>query len=149
MPTAPSAGPWVIDGPLWSCFAHTPVGAVVAMHCILAHMGGSDWRVAAERQLAEGLGRTLFIAGRSAMTDAGGPGHQAATYAGFAITAYTPEAATVRMLLKRPEGALMATSISEKWIDGDWKVVPQPDGSLYSPMDSTVNSTAGFIMWGA
>jgi hypothetical protein len=149
VPTTPTAGPAEIDGPVWACFAHTPLGAVVAAHCILGHMSGGDWLPVAADQLVPGPGRDAFVAIRSVIPDADTPGHQAATYVGFAVSSYSPQAATVQLLLRQPQGSYVSTSISEQWTDGDWKVVPRSDGSLHTPLDDTVNSTAGFIVWGA
>lgn len=149
VPTTPTDGPMSMDGPVWSCYSHTPIGAAVAAHVILAHMSDSDWRDVAARQLVPGPGRNAFVAGRSFVTNADAPGHAAATYAGFTVSSYQSDSATVWMLLKQPQGQLAATSVSMRWTDGDWKVAPRTDGSLYSPLDETVNSTAGFIMWGA
>ena len=147
VPTAPSAGPGRIDGPVWSCFAHTPMGAVVSAHCILMHMSGGDWRVVAERQLLPGAGRDIFEAIRSAVPDTDGQSQQPASYVGFLVTSYAPRSATVELLMRQPAGQLVSTSVSEQWSDGDWKVVPEVDGSLYTSLQ-TVNSDAGFIKWG-
>ncbi|MEW2163410.1 hypothetical protein AB0912_10475 [Streptomyces sp. NPDC007084] len=148
VPVSASAGPTLIQGPLWWCYAHTPDGAALAAHIIPSQMSGSHWRTVTEQQVVAGQGRDMFEFQRAtvANTDEQSGGTAVATYVGFTVTSYTESAATVRLLLKSAQG-YAATTISLRWSGGDWKVRPDDNGSLHTPV-STVQSTNGFTLWG-
>jgi hypothetical protein len=148
VPVSASAGPTLIQGPLWWCYAHTPTGAALAAHIIPSQMSGSDWRTVTEQQVVPGQGREMFEFQRATVrsTDSQNGDTAVASYAGFSVTSYTKSAATVRLLLKSAQG-YAATDISLRWSGGDWKVEPDDNGSLHSPV-SAVQSTNGFILWG-
>ncbi|MEU4088482.1 hypothetical protein [Streptomyces aureus] len=148
VPVSPSAGPTRIQGALWWCYAHTPTGAVIAAHVIPSQMSGSDWRTVTEQQVVPGRGREMFEFQRATVqsTDGRDSGTAVASYAGFSVSSYTGTAATVRLLLKSAQG-YAATDISLRWSGGDWKVRPDDNGSLHSPV-SAVQSTNGFVLWG-
>lgn len=148
VPVSASAGPTLIQGPLWWCYAHTPAGAALAAHIIPSQMSGSHWRTVTEQQVVAGQGRQMFEFQRAtvANTDAQSDGAAVASYAGFSVTSYSESAATVRLLLKSAQG-YAATNISLRWSGGDWKVRPDDNGSLHSPV-SSVQSTNGFTFWG-
>jgi hypothetical protein len=148
VPVSVSAGPTRIEGPLWWCYAHTPTGAALAAHIIPSQMSGSDWRTVTEQQVVSGQGRKMFEFQRATVqsTDSQNSGTAVASYTGFSVTSYTDRAATVRLLLKSAQG-YAATNISLRWSGGDWKVEPDDNGSLHSPV-SAIQSTNGFILWG-
>ncbi|MER5656957.1 MULTISPECIES: hypothetical protein [unclassified Streptomyces] len=148
VPISASAGPTLIQGPLWWCYAHTPAGAALAAHIIPSQMSGSHWRTVTEQQVVAGQGREMFEFQRAtvANTDGQSDGTAVASYVGFSVTAYTESAATVRLLLKSAQG-YAATTISLRWSGGDWKVRPDDNGSLHSPV-SSVQTTNGFTLWG-
>ncbi|MEU9136156.1 hypothetical protein AB0D33_09345 [Streptomyces sp. NPDC048404] len=148
VPVSVSAGPTRIQGPLWWCYAHTPTGATLAAHVIPSQMSGSDWRTVTEQQVVPGRGRDMFAFQRGTVqsTDSRTSGTAVASYAGFSVSSYTDRTATVRLLLKSAQG-YAATDISLRWSGGDWKVQPDDNGSLHSPV-SAVQSTNGFVLWG-
>ncbi|MFC8565897.1 hypothetical protein ACFUIW_09035 [Streptomyces sp. NPDC057245] len=154
VPVSASAGPLRTDGPLWWCFAHTPVGAVLAAHIIPSQMSGPHWRAVTEAQVVAGRGRDMFVFQRSAGggsdTDTASrrrTGRSAvATYAGFSVLSYSREEASVELLLKG-EQSYAATTVALRWSGGDWKVVPLTSGALHSPVE-TVQGTGGRLMWG-
>ncbi|GAA2066216.1 hypothetical protein GCM10009801_12370 [Streptomyces albiaxialis] len=145
VPVSPKAGPLRTDEPgMWWCFARTPTGAVMAAHLIPVQVSGADWRTAAEQQIVPGKERDMFVtakarAGASPPTEVG-------RFVGFSLDSYSRGAATVRLLLTRPSGGYLSTSVSLRWRDGDWKVALQ-EGSLYSPAKQ--GQPDGFAMWGA
>ncbi|MEV0036454.1 hypothetical protein [Streptomyces sp. NPDC050804] len=146
VPTSVSAGPLLASGPLWWCFAHTPMGAVMAAHVIPTQISGSAWRSVAEHQVVAGPRRDFFVALRSATPDSPVPGRSAASYAGFSVMSYSAAEATVELLVKGGQGTLFSTEVAVRWDDGDWKVVPQTGGSLFQPL-STSDGSAGFLLW--
>ncbi|MFF3415091.1 hypothetical protein ACFYW9_10360 [Streptomyces sp. NPDC002698] len=148
VPVSVSAGPTLIQGSLWWCYAHTPTGAALAAHIIPSQMSGSNWRTVTEQQVVSGQGREMFEFQRATVrsTDSQSSGTTVASYVGFSVASYTDTAATVRLLLKSAQG-YAATDISLRWSGGDWKVQPDDNGSLHSPV-SAVQSTSGFVLWG-
>ncbi|WP_411101359.1 hypothetical protein [Streptomyces sp. cmx-4-9] len=150
LPVSETAGPRKYDGPLWSCYAHTPMGAVLAAHSISTHFTGPRWREVAEQQMARGAGRDEFIKRRGAQaadqTEKGAPGSQG-TYVGFSVLSYSPTQATVMLLLQLPEKGYVSGTTSVVWEDGDWKLRPTLTGSLLEGM-APVDGTDGFVVWG-
>ncbi|MFJ3855363.1 hypothetical protein ACIPRL_03975 [Streptomyces sp. NPDC090085] len=149
LPASPTAGPLKVDGPVWSCFAHTPLGAVLALHSISAKMGGSDWKVVTEKQLARGPGRDQFIARRSKKADnnkTGAPGSDG-TYLGFRVLTATKDQVTTMVLMRTADGTHVALTVSTVWEDGDWKLRPTLTGSLTEGI-SPVGGPEGFTLWG-
>lgn len=149
VPVSKSAGPLKFDGPVWSCFAHTPMGAVFAAHAITNHFGSEGWREVVERQVVPGLGRDAFVAKRSEKEDdSASDAPEEATLAGFTVLSYNEEEATVMVLAHVPSADKYASlSVTLRWQDGDWKVLPDPDGTVYGGGSST-DGTNGFITWG-
>ncbi|MFI7142485.1 hypothetical protein ACIBQ5_33710 [Streptomyces massasporeus] len=146
VPTSPTAGPIVVRGPVLWCFAHTPMGAVMAAHVIPAQMSGPQWRIAAERQVMPGFGRDIFVSQRSSVSDADSSGRKAGTFEGFSISDYNANSARIRLLIKNSRGDRSTTSISLRWNEGDWKVEPLTEGSLYSKV-TMADGPDGFILW--
>jgi len=146
VPSSPSAGPLRADAGMWWCFAHTPMGAVLAAHIIPVQMSGAAWRTVAEQQLVPGEPRDRFVTGKTT-TDETSPENSAIErFAGFSVASYSNDTATVRLLAASPVGGYLSMSVSVRWRDGDWKVAPQEDGSAYSPAKQA--PPGGFVMWG-
>ncbi|MFE9685397.1 hypothetical protein [Streptomyces sp. NPDC006285] len=147
VPTSPTAGPLHTDTSVWWCFAHTPTGAVLAAHVIPVQLSGAAWRSAAEQQVVPGEPRDKFVAGmakKEVTTDLDkGP---AGRFVGFSLPSYSADSATVRLLLTNPAGGYLSTSVSVRWRDGDWKVAPHDDGSLYSIVQQA--KPGDFAAWG-
>ncbi|MGY1438581.1 hypothetical protein [Streptomyces reniochalinae] len=148
VPTSPSAGPTRYSGPVWWCYAHTPMGAVMAAHSILTHMSTTDWRTVAEQQLVAGEGRDAFISQRSSLGQSQTTDDDAGVPSGFFVGSFTKNTTQVRLLIKGASGGLGVATVSMRWSGGDWKVEPRSDGALFGTSDSGVNSN-GFIKWGA
>lgn len=146
IPVSPTAGPLQAHGPVLWCFAHTPLGAVMAAHTIPSHMSGADWRTVTEQQVVAGTPRDIFVAQRSTVPEGQGEAGAVGSYAGFAVTAYSPDEATVRLLIKNGSGGYGSTFVVVQWDGGDWKVRPRTNGALYTSMTS-VSGNAGFVMW--
>ncbi|MGV9450211.1 hypothetical protein [Streptomyces sp. NPDC003635] len=151
VPVSASAGPTRTTGSLRWCYARTPLGAVLAAHVIPSQMSGSDWRSATQQQVVAGRARDMFVFQRSTVEDVDS-GEQTgdtavATYAGFSVTSYTDTAAHVKLLLRTGQG-YAATTIALRWSGGDWKVLPNSDGSLHSPVTAVQGNTSGYTLWG-
>jgi hypothetical protein len=150
VPVSKTAGPLKFDGPVWSCFAHTPMGAVLAAHSITDHFSYAGWREVMERQVVPGPGRDALIANRGQEEDKPAAGQaDAGGYAGFSVLAYDKDEATIMLLLRGPDtGVYGAASVTVQWHEGDWKVAPGTDGTVYAGM-AQVSGTQGFITWEA
>ncbi|MGW0840139.1 hypothetical protein ACWD26_08235 [Streptomyces sp. NPDC002787] len=150
VPVSKAAGPLKYDGPVWSCFAHTPLGAVMAVHSITDHLSYDGWREVVDRQVVPGAGRDALIASRSQEADKSTTGSpDAGGYAGFAVLSYDETQATVMVLVRgMGEGGYGSASVTVRWQDGDWKLSPDRDGTVYSGV-SQVSGTDGFVTWEA
>ncbi|MFD5555400.1 hypothetical protein ACFWIA_16370 [Streptomyces sp. NPDC127068] len=149
VPLSKTAGPLKFDGRVWYCFARTPMGAVLAAHSIADKFGAAGWREVAERQVLPGPGRDAFITDRAKEEDdTGSEQPSGVVYAGFTVLSYDQKQATVMVLAGVPENERYASlSVNLRWHEGDWKVVPDPDGTLYGG-GSRTDGTDGFVTWG-
>lgn len=145
VPTSPSAGPKLVSGPLNHCFARTPTGALIAAHVIPAQLGGDGWRAVAAQQIMPEFGRDMFISQRGSVRDVKA-NTNASTYYGFRIVSFTPDEAVVAPLLRNTMGTVASTTVTMRWSDGDWKVLPNFDGSLYSELASVPNADI-YVKW--
>lgn len=50
------------------------------------------------------------------------------------------------MMLMEIDGDHLSTSLSVKWEAGDWKLLPQSNGSITSAF-SRASGTNGFVLW--
>lgn len=150
VPVSKAAGPLKYDGPVWSCFAHTPLGAVMAVHSITDHLSYDGWREVVDRQVVPGAGRDALIASRSQEANKSTTGSpDAGGYAGFTVLSYDETQATVMVLVRgMGDGGYGSASVTVRWRDGDWKLSPDPDGTVYSGV-SQVSGTDGFVTWEA
>ncbi|WP_338017753.1 hypothetical protein [Streptomyces adustus] len=152
VPVSASSGPTRTTGPLRWCYAHTPVGAALAATVIPSQMSGSGWKTVSRQQVVAGRGRDLFEFQRSTVPNIDSveqsPGLAVGTYAGFAVTAYTGRAAQVSLLIRTGQGYAQ-TTIVLRFSDGDWKVVPDGDGSLHTSVTTVQGNPSGYVLWGA
>ncbi|GHE24279.1 hypothetical protein [Streptomyces capillispiralis] len=147
VPTSASAGPTLAGGPVWWCFARTPMGAVMAAHVIPTQMSGGAWRSVVEEQVVPGRSRDFLVSLRSAADGRRAGDGPRSSYAGYAVNDYSPTEARVRLLLRAGGGtSLYSTEVVLRWHDGDWKAVAQPDGSLFSDLAPTANG-GSFELW--
>jgi hypothetical protein len=65
---------------------------------------------------------------------------------GFLLKSYTAAEATVDLAFKTDTGALGHSTLSMRWMDGDWKVKPTDDGVTFSNV-SQLRDLSGFILW--
>ncbi|MEU5903086.1 hypothetical protein ACFY2Q_17085 [Micromonospora sp. NPDC000316] len=143
VPVSASQGPLRIEGGVLRCFAHTPIGAVLAAHIIPVKLDGPDWQTVADLQVLPGQGREVLTARLDRVVNNNRRG--GGNYAGYAVDAYTPEAATVQLLV-HGAGSYMASRIELRWDDGDWKLAPSRVGVVFESI-GTVASSRGFSVW--
>jgi hypothetical protein len=151
LPISVSAGPTEADkGMLW-CFARTPLGAAMAAQVITTTIRSEAWNTVLDQQLVAGQARDFYQSVYARPAEKAGETLQ--NYLGFAVTDFTPDIATVR-LLTGSEGqtnvmntSLFWTDVTVAWVDGDWKIVVSSGGTLTGAWNS-VSSSAGFVTWG-
>lgn len=154
LPYSATAGPRRVDGPVVAGFERSQAGALLAA----AHLGtrylltpSPGWREVVARQVLPGPSRDAYVRLRATVDDAtdadtsaGGQGQPA----GFRFLAFTPGVAVVQEAIRFPRsGVLQVTSTTLRWVDGDWRLELQPDGST-SPTAQQVADLDGFVLWG-
>jgi hypothetical protein len=147
VPTSATAGPTRYDGPVWSCYAHSPLGAVMAAYDIFAGLASPDWHTVAEHEVAPGPGQQAFITASQSQTYQAPPPGSIAQAVGFEVVSYTPQQATIEALASAGTDAYQADERTVAWIDDDWKMILTPGGST-GPDIQLVTSAGGFVLWG-
>ncbi|MFI9724535.1 hypothetical protein ACIHFE_33735 [Streptomyces sp. NPDC052396] len=147
MPTSPSAGPGKIEGPVARCYAHTPLGALIAASQIGDRLGVASNADAIQILKAQavpgpGVDRGLKeLAGPEV-----GTGTADGQLAAFQFASYTPDTAVINLVSRMNNGTYNVATFTVKWMDGDWKLQLQDNGADSSNV-SQVTSTAGYIPW--
>lgn len=147
VPVSATAGPTRRQGPVAAGYAHSPTGALLAALQIGARhlvLPGDDWLEVTRTQVVPSAGREVYIKNRSRVSaepPEGGYGQ----VAGFKFVTYTPDLAVVEFATKFSGRTFYSlTNSTMQWVDGDWKLVLQPDGGT-STSESTVTSLRGFV----
>lgn len=152
LPTLPGAGPTRVNGSIATGYAHTPLGALMAVanegyRYVLAP--DTEWRQAAAAMLAPGAGIDAWLAVRA--KNPYGSGGAAGTenlaqIAGFQFVSYTPSDAVVQIVTRDSKGNLQVGADHVTWDGTDWRYVPGPDGGQAANVQQ-IDSLAGFIAW--
>ncbi|WP_439679000.1 hypothetical protein [Embleya sp. MST-111070] len=151
LPVSRAAGPALADSGTVRCYAHTPVGALIAAAQASERYETTESpTLAAGTMLAAGPGRESFLArARSAATSravAESPANEdKPQFVGFRVEGYSAQAATVTLVRMRERAATFdATTWTVVWDDG-WRLQLPPDGSR--PSARSVPSRAGYVAW--
>jgi hypothetical protein len=149
-PFSVTAGPMVVEKEgVARCYAHTPLGALLAVsHIGYRMMWASDWRKVAAAQVLPSAGRDVYVRRRAEVPEPLDfrPG-ELAQIAGFQFVAYTQTTAVVQLVTRGPEGSMRSLTFTVMWQDGDWKLQVQPSGDA-SPNAQDISSLDGFVAWG-
>ncbi len=142
-PISASAGPGKrpATGP-WSCFARTPMGAVLAAYTIdlrMAVVDDAGFDAIVEQQVSPGVGRDALVAlgnqKPESITDT----------KGFIVESYTPDDAIISLYVVQ-QGQSATCSVEVQWRDGDWRLRALPDGSTSSGCVRA--APPKFVPWG-
>ena len=149
-PTDPKTfGPGMTDeSGFRSCFSHSPTGALYAAMnaAALGSSGAAELEMKlADKLLVPGAGRDAAMRETKAGTSSSG-NNTTIQVQGFLIKSYTAAEATVDLAFKTDTGALGHSTLSMRWMDGDWKVKPTDDGVTFSNV-SQLRDLSGFIPW--
>lgn len=148
VPTSSAYGPTRYQGPVWSCYSHTPMGAVMASYGLLSTLTGPEWKTVAGREIVPGPGQRAFVsAGEKQKYTPPAPG-SVSQPVGFQVVSYSPASATIESLAGGGGSAYTVSEQTLAWSGGDWKLVVTPDGRT-GPDPQTVSSSAGFVLWGS
>ena len=149
LPTSATAGPLVRQGGQRSCYARTPVGAMIASLQISARLTYSArWKAFLAHQVADGPGKVALArererAGTSPPLPAGG----VAQVAGFKFVTYGPDTAVVSLLTRLDPSTYVEGTFTVRWQAGDWRLELQPDGTPNAAGPKR-SSLTGYVAWG-
>ncbi|GAB2785819.1 hypothetical protein [Streptomyces daliensis] len=148
LPSSKASGPALAGRNVARCYAHTPVGALLASSQIsVRYLAADDWRKVATAQTV-GAGRDAYIAERtkserkSATTEQGGGAH--GQIAGFKFVTYNSSTAVIQTVWRFPDGRMQAATTTMLWQNGDWKLEYPADPAA----PTQVGSLAGYTEWG-
>jgi hypothetical protein len=154
VPYSKTEGPTRLSGGTAAGYAHTPVGALIGATQINIRAGYSAgpsiWEPTLQQQFVASADRdALLQLLRQAKTDGqpvAGPG-QLAQIAGFHFYSYTPQTATIGLVLRSPSGTYAILTLTVQWRDGDWKMVAPPAGR-WPAVTTQPTDLTGVIPWG-
>lgn len=140
LPSSNTVGPARVDGPVRTCYQHSPAGALMAaVNINVALFVPEQGEKVIEAQVTTGPGKDDRLAAL-ARSD-GQPGN----IVGYRIGACVPARCNVEVVTSG-QGVYGAGLVPMVWSEGDWKI----DGSLPSPSAGLVQGIPqGFTPWGA
>ena len=147
LPYSKTAGPMVVDGGVARCYAHDPLGALLAASQIgVRYLIAPGWREVVNLQVMPGKGRSAYLKLRTESGNSGGaqPGNYG-QLAGFKFVTYSRAIAVIEMATKS-NGSLQAGPVTVVWSGGDWKLQLQPNGSETAQV-LPISSLVGFATW--
>jgi hypothetical protein len=148
VPVSASDGPFRVQGDVPSCFAHSPMGAVIAAYDIFGSLlSPQGMTSAALAGLAPGPGRQVYIAGTRARGIPTLTPEELVQPVGFRVVVYTPRQAIIETLASASSQYFQADERTLVWSGRDWRLLLAPDGSI-DPGPRLVQSAAGFVLWG-
>jgi len=152
LPYSPDYGPRTVQGlgPATG-YSHNPAGALFAVTQLSARAAlapNGDWEKVIQSQVVSGPARDAGLAAGASRNVAPNTAASAALtqLAGFRIANYTDSAATVDLITRAKTGQLQTSTSTVDWVDGDWKLVFTPAGSV-GTYPLVVPSLAGYIPW--
>jgi hypothetical protein len=136
-PQAPSTlGPQRTNGIWNTCFAHSPSGALLAAFNLWAETTAAS-PSDVFRRLGVGAPSNL---GNNDRLDAQGP----VQFAGYKYGSYAPLTAQIFVVIKGPQGKLVAAETTMRWNGEDWKYVFPPGGQLSLQV---IPDLTGYVPW--
>jgi hypothetical protein len=151
LPFSSTAGPEIVRGDVARCYAHTPLGALIAAVQIqYRFLVSNDWEPIVYRQMMPGPGRAVLVSLEKTAAAIPGPPTPPGGYdqiAAFLFVTYTRQVAVIELVTQSDEGGMVVGTYSVEWSHGDWRLALQPDGHL-TPAVQTVTSVVDYVMWG-
>jgi hypothetical protein len=153
MPISAGAGPTSRVKGIWSGYAHTPTGALLAAAYLAYATQGPDAATVLSRRTVVGPAQEAALAETEATPPAAFSVSDTGAISGFRFAtsdvpqppSYSPETATIQVA-GSGVGINMYGTVTLRWVDGDWKL----DLSAGFPIPGQgVPSLTGFVPWGA
>lgn len=138
----PATGPW-------SCYAHTPTGAVLAAFGIGARMASAaDFSAVVKQQTVPGPGQTALLK----QGPGGTPANDPPVPIGYKLNGSVGETTTITVYV-RQGGKNLRCPATVQWIGGDkgdWALRLTPDGGVSPGCEALPTDLRGldFISWG-
>lgn len=132
----------VAAGGFRSCFAHTAEGALFAAVNFVATGTDATLGLRLVELVAPGPGRDAL----EAQSSGGSASNLRAQVAGFKVSAYSADAATIDLALNYSAGELVSVPLKLVWVEGDWKVEMTDAGEL--PLaPAQIQNLGGYTPW--
>lgn len=136
-------GPGVVeDNGIRYCYARTPTGVLYAAYNLGAMGRTRPASEFAEYTTVAGTVRDELIQDTDGPQDYG----YKLEPAGFRISGYSADSAIVEVVYAFGGSGLIASKVQMRWEEGDWRVVPLEDGSIFLSTQS-ISSLAGYVPW--
>jgi hypothetical protein len=132
----------------WTCYAHTPTGALIAAWGIPARIGAApDFATAVKQQTVPGPGQAALLKAGPGDT----PVSERPVPIGYQVNAYDGDAATITLYLSQ-RGASIACATGMQWNaeKRDWLLRVGTDGSVWLGCQQVPNNLGGIdlVRWG-
>lgn len=142
VPTSGEYGPYVRNGELWSCYEHSPTGAIFAATYLFAAIGNVEG--ATEAWFVDSLVKEQLLA-QETPSDETAPA--TATPSAFRVISYTTDRAVVDVVMEIGSDAgvsYMSLRLPLVWSEDAWLV----DGEAYIESAPTpLDSLDGYTRW--
>lgn len=146
LPWSPTAGALRRNGALWSCYARTPTGALLAATVLSVTPDGPAGADVLEQQAVPGPNRQARIASLRRQPPAPKRPGETATIAGFKFLSYGRDQTTVQ-IVGAFGGKYLVVTVPLVWAGGDWKLnLDTPGGTVPG---QALPSLVGYTEWGA
>lgn len=134
VPVSDKYGPTQRDGEVWSCFAHSPTGALFAAAYLQAGITSAAVREA-------------YITDDPGVEDGDGEASTDTVMRGYRITSYDDDEVTVDLVYdtsSNGQSGLVAMPVTLHWTDGEWTST-QSDFAAASP--HSITGLTGYTQW--
>jgi hypothetical protein len=147
VPSSDEFGPVPLENSEWSCFAHSPTGALFAAAHVLERASGPDYESFMEAAAVDNPSRDAWVAGEDPATHTQ-TASDVAQFMGFQMTSVETDAVTMKLALSDGD-VLGAYTVALVWDAeaGTWKV----DMSVSTFFDrvEVLDSLTAFTPWSA
>lgn len=148
-PSNEEAGPGIVsDTGLRHCYAHSPVGALMAASNIMAMGTDPDLvQEVNEEMVAEGPGQEAALAD----LERNGTYEDTplrTTIVGFQVLGFGPNSSRVDIAVEASNGMFASVTTDLRWEEGDWKVALRDNGQPHIPV-AQLQDASGYIPWSA
>jgi hypothetical protein len=148
LPSRPGSGPAKVNGALATGYAHSPLGALLAVANVsyrFALADGTQWRAVANATLAPGPGKNAWIRLRNSQPFTPTVSGDYSQIAGFQFSSYSVADAVIQLVTRDSKGTYQVGAQHVVWSGADWLLVLPPSGVGTTQVTP---SLLGFIPWG-